>query len=203
MKDKILNILSKHSTSLNDPVTGYEKWIHESKWCAVAEEILKYFEPIKFLNDESLLKEMIAFGMVGGIHAKCISGVAATDEEWKEFGETVERVFGENGEKIQNSWARPKNVEAAYLQKQSEQGYLEMFNRIKKSFCEKRNMKFTPTRVVSKPSQLHARLKDYTMDELGQVIYGAFSDNFHIESKWKWVTTSYVTRCETIEKYLV
>lgn len=87
-------------------------------------------------------------------------------------------------------------------QKKKENDYLEIFNRIKKSFCEKRNMKFTPTRVVSKPSQLHARLKDYTMDEIGKVIYGAFSDNFHIESKWKWVTTSYVTRCETIEKYL-
>lgn len=84
-----------------------------------------------------------------------------------------------------------------------EKQYLEIFNRIKKSFCEKRNMKFNPTRGVSKPSQLHARLKDYTMDELGKVMVNAFSDNFHIEKKWKYVSTEYITRTQTIEKYLV
>lgn len=83
-----------------------------------------------------------------------------------------------------------------------EKEYLEIFNRIKKSFCGKRNIKFAPTRLVSKPTQLHARLNDYSMEELGKVIYGAFSDNYHIETKWKYVTTEYITRLQTIEKYL-
>ena len=86
--------------------------------------------------------------------------------------------------------------------KEAEKEFLEMFNRIKKSMCEKRNKKFTPTRTVSKPSQLHARLKDYKMEELGKVIYNALNDNFHIENKWIYVTTEYVTRQQTIEKYL-
>lgn len=134
MKDKILEILEKHSTPFLEG-----KAVHWSNWDKVADEILT-------------------------------------------------EVIG---------------IEAKTAPKQVEKDYLEMFNRIKKSFCEKRNMKFTPTRVVSKPSQLHARLKDYTMDEIGKVIYGAFSDNFHVESKWKWVTTEFCTRPATIEKYLV
>jgi len=87
-------------------------------------------------------------------------------------------------------------------EKKAEEEFLATFNRIKKAMCEKRNKKFSPARTVSKPSQLHARLKDYTMDEIGKAIYNAFNDNFHIESGWKYVTTEYVTRQQTIEKYL-
>lgn len=80
--------------------------------------------------------------------------------------------------------------------------FLEKYNRIKKHYCDKRGVKFVRARVVAKPSQLHARLKTYTMDELGTVIYNVFNDNFHVDTKWKYATTDYMTRQPTIEKYL-
>lgn len=134
MKDKILEILEKHSTPFLEG-----KAVHWSNWDKVADEILT-------------------------------------------------EVIG---------------IEAKTAPKQVEKDYLEMFNRIKKSFCEKRNMKFTPTRVVSKPSQLHARLKDYTIDELGKVIYNAFNDQYHIETKWKHLSTEFLTRADKVEKYFL
>jgi hypothetical protein len=92
--------------------------------------------------------------------------------------------------------------EKMFRKTEVEKDFLEMFNRIKKSFHDKRGKKFTPTRTVSKPSQLHARLKDYTIEELGKVIYAAFNDPFHAEKNWKFVTTEYVTRTQNLEKYL-
>lgn len=80
--------------------------------------------------------------------------------------------------------------------------FLEKYNRIKKHYCDKRGVKFVRARVVAKPSQLHARLKTYTMDELGTVIYNVFNDNFHVDTKWKYVTTSYILRDVIIERYL-
>lgn len=138
MKDKILQILEKHSTPFLEG-----KAVHFSNWDKVAEEIF-------ILRD----------GLVS------------------------------------------VNIEVINCKKQLEQDFLSTFNRIKKAMCEKRNKKFSPARTVSKPSQLHARLKDYSMDEIGKAIYNAFNDNFHIESGWKYVTTEYVTRQQTIEKYL-
>lgn len=87
-------------------------------------------------------------------------------------------------------------------QKDAEDEYLRMYNRIRKHFVEKTYRKFVPTRNVAKPAQLHARLKDYTMDELGKVMYNAFKDNYHVDTKWKYVSTEYLTRLQTIEKYI-
>lgn len=80
--------------------------------------------------------------------------------------------------------------------------YLELFNRIKKDFHQKRGKRCTPTRTLSKPAQLHTALKTYSMDELGKVILGVFGDKFHQDNMWKYATTSYCVRLETIEKYL-
>lgn len=88
------------------------------------------------------------------------------------------------------------------IKNEAEQQFLEMFNRIKKSWHEKRNMRFVATRTISKPAQLHTALKTYSQDELGKVIYNAFADQFHIDSKWRWTTTEFCTRLTTIEKYL-
>ena len=86
--------------------------------------------------------------------------------------------------------------------KEAEQEYLAMFNRIKKAMCEKRGKKFSPARTVSKPNQLHARLKDYTMDEIGKAMYNAFNDQYHIETNWRFITTEFLTRADKLEKFL-
>jgi hypothetical protein len=84
-----------------------------------------------------------------------------------------------------------------------EKEYLEIFNRVKKLYCERARKKFTPTKVISKPSQLHARIREgHTMDDLGKVIYLVFSDPFHAEKGFKYATTEYCTRSQTLEKYL-
>lgn len=86
--------------------------------------------------------------------------------------------------------------------KQVEKDFLAMFNRIKAHHYQARGKRFLPTRTVSKPSQLHARLKDFSMDELGKVITNAFKDNYHIDTHWQYVTTEYVTRPNIIERFL-
>jgi len=81
--------------------------------------------------------------------------------------------------------------------------FLEAFNNAKRYMHQCRGMRFVPVRSIAKKSQLHARLKEYSIDDLRKVILAAFKDTFHIDSKWKWVTTEYVTRPQTIEKYIV
>lgn len=127
MKDKILQILEKHSTPFLEG-----KAVHWSNWDKVAEEIV--------------------------------------------------------GSKSGN--------------KEVEQEYLAMFNRIKKAMCEKRGKKFSPARTVSKPSQLHARLKDYTLEEIGKAVYNAFNDQYHIETNWRFITTEFICRADKLEKFL-
>lgn len=98
--------------------------------------------------------------------------------------------------------ALEKKATKTKKQKDAEEEYLRMYNRIRQHFVEKTHRKFVPTRRVAKPAQLHARLKDYTMDELGKVMYNAFKDNYHVDTKFKYVTTEYLTRLQTIEKYI-
>ena len=106
--------------------------------------------------------------------------------------------------KIEELLKTPEQIsEDKYADRKAvEVDFLEKYNRIKKHYCDKRGVKFVRARVVAKPSQLHARLKTYTMDELGTVMYNVFNDNFHVDTKWKYATTDYMTRQPTIEKYL-
>ena len=83
-----------------------------------------------------------------------------------------------------------------------EDEWLEMFNRIKANFHAKKGSRFVRTRQISKVARLHDRLKIYSMEELGKVIYNAYNDQHHIESGWKWVTTDFVLRNDIIERYL-
>ena len=106
--------------------------------------------------------------------------------------------------KIEEILKTPEQIsEDKYADRKAvEVDFLEKFNRIKRHYCEKRGVKFARARVVAKRSQLHARLKDYKMDELGTVIYNAFNDSYHIDTKWKHLTTEFVTRQQVVERFL-
>lgn len=122
-------------------------------------------------------------------HAKpTLSGISEQD-----FASVVNKIDELYNVEEKGNYSERKTVEVEFLEK---------YNRIKKHYCDKRGVKFVRARVVAKPSQLHARLKTYTMDELGTVIYNVFNDNSHVDTKWKYATTDYMTRQQTIEKYL-
>lgn len=87
-------------------------------------------------------------------------------------------------------------------QKDEEKEFLEMFNRIKGNYFDKAAKRFVPTRKISKPSALHSALKQYSMEDLGKVMIGAFKDEHHMKSGWCYVTTEFVLRPQIIERYL-
>lgn len=91
-----------------------------------------------------------------------------------------------------------KQIETLSAGNEHEASYLEMFNRIKLGVA---NIKLK-TRKVSKKGQLNNALEIYSMEELGKVVMAAFKDDYHRQTRWKWVTTEYCTRDTTIEKYL-
>ena len=132
---------------------------------------------------EQIYHILVNASSLGVIHSDDFISVAKKIEELLKTPEQVS----------EDKYADRKAVEVEFLEK---------YNRIKKHYCDKRGVKFVRARVVAKPSQLHARLKTYTMGELGTVIYNVFNDNFHVDTKWKYATTDYMTRQPTIEKYL-
>ena len=87
-------------------------------------------------------------------------------------------------------------------QKDEEKEFLEMFNRIKGNYFDRAAKRFVPTRKISKPSALHNALKQYSMEDLGKVMIGAFKDEHHMKSGWCYVTTEFVLRPQIIERYL-
>ncbi len=87
-------------------------------------------------------------------------------------------------------------------QKDEEKEFLEMFNRIKGNYFDRAAKRFMPTRKISKPSALHNALKQYSMEDLGRVMIGAFKDEHHMKSGWCYVTTEFVLRPQIIERYL-
>ena len=87
-------------------------------------------------------------------------------------------------------------------QKDEEKEFLEMFNRIKGNYFDRAAKRFVPTRKISKPSALHNALKQYSMEDLGRVMIGAFKDEHHMKSGWCYVTTEFVLRPQIIERYL-
>lgn len=118
-----------------------------------------------------------------------LNGQAVYENKWEQVAEQIlSQVIG---------------IKSQEDKKQAEKDFLAMYNRIKENFISKAGRKFVPARTIAKPSQLHSRLKDYTMDEIGRVALGAFKDDYHAQSMWKYVTTEYVTRTQTIEKYLL
>jgi hypothetical protein len=124
--------------------------------------------------------------------------VQAMEEYAAQFkSDTKEKMF-DDGLTAQFSAA----IESTFKKAAIEKEYLEMFNRIRCAIYAKKNKKCVPVRKIAKAGQLHAALKIYSMDELGKVIYGVYSDKFHHDNNYKYATTEFCTRQTTIDKFL-
>lgn len=115
-------------------------------------------------------------------------------------GDKKEKLFDDGMMEVVVSIQEYKN--SISLKASVEKDYLEMFNRIRCAIFAKKNKKCVPVRKIAKPAQLHAALKIYSMDELGKVIYGVYSDKFHHDNNYKYATTEFCSRQTTIDKFL-
>lgn len=76
--------------------------------------------------------------------------------------------------------------------------FIELFNSIR--LVDGKKSKFKALSSVAK--SLKARLKDYTPEQIKEVIQKCMVHEFHVDSKFMYVTPEYVLREKIIDKYL-